>query len=169
MAVKKAVTTLNEEDLDEKAIGMVERITVLKIATKHINLWIRQLEMKRRETIELAVLMELEEVKSEIQKKSPEKWARRCTHHFTKKTKRLLFEEIDNMVWCGTEKEISQWCKVNIMYDQITEDEIEEIWTRESPDDEEPVRLNGKYVCEVAKRVCDFINTHEDLITITTF
>ena len=57
MAVKKAVTTLNEEDLDEKAIGMVERITVLKIATKHINLWIRQLEMKRNVLIELDRLM----------------------------------------------------------------------------------------------------------------
>ena len=30
-------------------------------------------------------------------------------------------------------------------------------------------RLNRKYVWETAKRVCDFINTHEDLITITTF
>ena len=30
-----------------------------------------------------------------------------------------------------------------MVYDEITEDEIEEIWTRESPDDEEPVRLNG--------------------------
>ena len=87
-----------------------ERMVVLRVATKHINLWIRQLEMKRQEMIELAGLMELEEVKSEIQKeKSIEKWAGRCTHHFTKKTKRLLFEEIDNMVWSGTEKEISQW------------------------------------------------------------
>ena len=84
-------------------------MVVLRVATKHINLWIRQLEMKRKEMIELAGWTKLEEVKSEIQKKSPEKWARRCTHHFTKKTKRLLFEEIDNMVWCGTEKEISQW------------------------------------------------------------
>ena len=39
---------------------------------------------------------------------------------------------------------------------------------REGPD-EEAIRLNGKYVWETAKRVCDFINTHEDLITITTF
>ena len=51
----------------------------------------------------------------------------------------------------------------------ITEDEIMEIWERQDQDDEEPVRLNGKYVWETAKRVCDFINAHEDLITITTF
>ena len=47
-------------------------------------------------------------------------------HHFTKKVKRMLYEEIDNMVWSGTEKEISQWCKNNKVYDVITEDEIEE-------------------------------------------
>ena len=55
-----------------------------------------------------------------------------------------------------------------MVYDEITDDEIEEIWKRESPD-EEDVRLNGKYVWEVAKRVCNFINAHEDLIAITTF
>ena len=36
--------------------------------------------------------------------------ARRCTHHFTKKVKRVLFEEIDNMVCSGNEKEITGWC-----------------------------------------------------------
>ena len=51
----------------------------------------------------------------------------------------------------------------------ITEDEIMEIWERQDQDDDEPVRLNWKYVWETAKRVCDFINAHEDLITITTF
>ena len=159
MMVQKAMTALNVEDLDEETTRMVERMVVLSVATKHINIWIRQLEMKRQEMIELAGLMELEEVKSEIQKlKSFEKWARRCTHHFTKKVKRTLFEVIDNMVWRGTEKEISKWCKVNMVYDEITDDEIEEIWTGESPD-EEDVRLNGKYVWEVAKRVCYFINT----------
>ena len=40
---------------------------------------------------------------------------------------------------------------------------------REPPDDDEQVRLNGKMVWETAKRVCDFINAHEDLIHITTF
>ena len=148
--LKKTMTTLKEEDLDEETTRMVERMVVLRVATKHINIWIRQLEMKRREMSELAGLMELEEVKDEIQKeKSLEKWARRFTNHFTKKVKRTLFEVIDNMVWCGTEKEISQWCMMNKVYDEITEDEIEEILKREVPD-EETVRLNGKYVWETA-------------------
>ena len=34
---------------------------------------------------------------------------------------------------------------------------------------DEPIRLNGKYVWETVKRVCDFINAQEDLITITSF
>ena len=54
------------------------------------------------------------------------------------------------------------------VYDVIAEDEIEEIWKRKNPD-EEPIRLNGKYVWETAKRVCDFINAHEEIITITSF
>ena len=29
--------------------------------------------------------------------------------------------------------------------------------------------MNGKYVWETGKRVCDFINTHDDIIQITTF
>ena len=35
--------------------------------------------------------------------------------------------------------------------------------------DEEPIRMNSKYGWKTAKRVCDFINAHEDLINITTF
>ena len=55
------------------------------------------------------------------------------------------------------------------MYDQITEVEIEEIWKNESPDVDEAIRLNGKMVWETAKRVCDFINAHEDLVQIKHF
>ena len=44
-----------------------------------------------------------------------------------------------------------------------------EIWNQEDPDDDENIKLNGKYVWEAAKRVYEFINAHEDLITITTF
>ena len=33
---------------------------------------------------------------------------------------------------------------MNKVYGEITEDEIAEIWKRESPDKEEPIRLNGK-------------------------
>ena len=47
------------EELDEETTRMTERLAVLRIATKHINLWSRQLEMKRREVSELAGLMRL--------------------------------------------------------------------------------------------------------------
>ena len=159
----------NAESIDEETTGMVERMVILRVSTKHINLWIRQLEMKRKEMCELAGLMKFEKIKEEIQKeRSLERWAKSCTHHFTKKTKRMLYEEIDNMVWSGGETEMSRWCEDNKVYDVITEEEIEEIWKRNNPDDE-PIRLNGKYVWETAKRVCDFINSHEYLITITSF
>ena len=125
--------------------------------------------MKRKEAIQLAGLIGFDDVLMEIEnEKSMERWAKRCTTHFTKKVKRMLFEEIDNIVWTGDE-EITRWCAQNKVYDEITEDEIEQIWKREGSDDDEPVRLNGKYVWEAAKRVCDFISTHDDLIHITTF
>ena len=57
--------------------------------------------------------------------------------------KRLLFEEIDNMVWSGDEKVVSQWCKKNKVYDEITEKEIEEIRNRAGAN-EDLIRLNGK-------------------------
>ena len=64
--------------------------------------------MKRKEMAELAGLMGFDEVKKEIaNEKSIERWTKRCSHHFTKKVKRMLFEEIDNMVWSGREKEIT--------------------------------------------------------------
>ena len=76
-------------------------------------------------------LMEFKEVKKEAEtEKSLERWARRCSNFFTKKVKRMLFEEIDNVVWSGDEKAISEWCKRNKVFDEITEDEIEEIWKR---------------------------------------
>ena len=74
--------------------------------------------------------MGLVEVRNEIQtEKSLEMWARRCSNHFTKKVK-MLYEEIDNMIWSGSEREITKWCLTNKVYDEITEDEIEEIWQR---------------------------------------
>ena len=86
-----------------------------------------------------------------------------------KEDEKMLFEEIDNMVWSGRQKDISQWCVKNKVFEEITETEIEEIWQREGPEEDEPIRLNGKFVWETAKRVCNFINAHEDLIQITTF
>ena len=58
----------------------------------------------------------------------------------------MLFEEIDNMAWSGNEEDISRWCRRNKVYDEITDVEIEKIWRSETPDDDEPIRLNGKYV-----------------------
>ena len=135
---------MRDESLDEETTRMAERLVLLRVSTEHINLWMRQLEMKRMEICQLAGLMRLEKIKEEIQKeKSLERWAKRCTRHFTKKMKRMLYEEIDNMVWSGMEKEISGWCKDNMVYDVITDEEIEEIWKRKNPDGE-PIRLNGK-------------------------
>ena len=59
---------MNVEMLDEETTRMAKRIVVLRVATKHINLWIRQLEMKRMEMRELAGLMKLDEVKEEIER-----------------------------------------------------------------------------------------------------
>ena len=42
------------ESLDEETTKMIERLVVLRVSTKHINIWIRQLEIKRREICELA-------------------------------------------------------------------------------------------------------------------
>ena len=49
------------------------------------------------------------------------------------------------------------------MFDEIAENEIEEIWRKGDNTDDEPIRLNGKCVWETARRVCDFINAHEDI------
>ena len=70
------MTMLSVEDLDEETTRMVERMVVLRIATKHVNLLIRQLEMKRREVIELVGLMGLEGNRKEIEEKNLERWAK---------------------------------------------------------------------------------------------
>ena len=164
------MTTLSVEALDDETARMVESVIVLRLATKHINLWMRQLEMKKREIIELAGLMGFDDVRNGIEKqKSMEWWAMRCSTHFTKTVRRRFYEEIDNMVWNDGGGEIARWCQRNKLYDEITETEIEEIWNRDDPSDDEHIRLNKKYVWGTAKRVCDFINAHDDLINITSF
>ena len=78
--------------------------------------------------------MKLESVKKEIEKeKHLEAWARRCTKNFQNNMRRLLFEEIDNMIWGGSDDEIMRWCNENKVYDEITEKENEEIWMRQDP------------------------------------
>ena len=54
-------------------------------------------------------------------------------------------------------------------FDEITEAEIEEIWQRERTEDHEDIRPDCKYVWETAKRVCECIKAHEDIIHITSF
>ena len=66
--LKKMKDVMNVEDLDRETIRDVEKIVILRVSTKHINLWIRLLEMKRKEISELAGLMMLEEVKKEVEK-----------------------------------------------------------------------------------------------------
>ena len=49
--MEKAMAMKNVEALDQETIRDVERIVILRVSTKHINLWIRQLEMKRAEIV----------------------------------------------------------------------------------------------------------------------
>ena len=108
--------------------------------------------------------MGFDDVKKEIEaEKNLEKWAKRCTNHFTRRARRMIFGETDNIVWSG-KGVISKWCKRNKVYDEITDAEIDELLNREDPGDDEAIRLNGKYVWETAKRVCNYINAHEDII-----
>ena len=58
------------EEIDKETARMIERLVVLRISTKHINLWIRQLEMKRRKIYKLTVLMKFEEMKDEIKRRT---------------------------------------------------------------------------------------------------
>ena len=81
---------MNDDDLEEETTRMVKRIVLFRSSTKHINLWMRQLEIKRKEMCELAGLMALEEVQEEIAKaKDLEMWAKRCTRNFTKRVKKM--------------------------------------------------------------------------------
>ena len=67
---EKMKRLLNTEELDEETTRMTERVVVLRIATKHINLWMRQLEMKRKEMSELAELMRLEMVRVRLRRRN---------------------------------------------------------------------------------------------------
>ena len=152
-----------------KTIKNFERMAVLRFSAIHVNMWTRQLETKRNEIRELTELLRVDEIKKEIEKESLVKWGNKANNILARKTKRMIYEEIDNMVWNGSEQEIGEWCNLNKVFDEITEEEIEEIQKRDQDDNDEAIRLNGKYVWETAKRVCDFISSHEELIHITTF
>ena len=110
---EKMMTMTKVDCLDDETIKNIERIVVLRTSTKHINLWMRQLEMKRNEMCELAEMLEFVDIKREIEsEKSLERWAKRCTNSFTKNVKRMVFGEIDKMIRSGKEK-VTRWCQRN--------------------------------------------------------
>ena len=75
--LEKMKDSMDVEVLDDETTRMTKRLVVIRISTKHINLWMRKLEVRRKEMIELAGLMGFDDVKEEIQKeKSLERWAR---------------------------------------------------------------------------------------------
>ena len=45
--LEKGKETMNVDFLDEETAGLIERLVVVRISTKHINLRMRQLEMKK--------------------------------------------------------------------------------------------------------------------------
>ena len=73
--IERMKELLHTEVLDEETSRMIERIVIIRISTKHINLWIRQIETKRREMSELAGLMGFEEIQVEnVREKALEAW-----------------------------------------------------------------------------------------------
>ena len=59
----KMKVIMNVDFLEQETTRHVERMIILRISTKHINLWMRQLEMKRTEMCNLAGLLMLDGVK----------------------------------------------------------------------------------------------------------
>ena len=75
--------------LDKETTLTVERMVVLRLSTKHINLWTHQLETKRNEIRELAEQLMVDVIKKENGKESSlETWG--------KKTEQLRKEEKAN-------------------------------------------------------------------------
>ena len=53
MVKERLEELMNVFVLEEETTRIVERTVLLRLSTKHINLWVRQLEMKRKEICEL--------------------------------------------------------------------------------------------------------------------
>ena len=86
MLLGKIEETSLVESLDEETIRMTERMVVVRTSTRHINILLRLLEMRRNEMCELARLMGFEEVRREVEtERSLESWTKRASNHFTKK------------------------------------------------------------------------------------
>ena len=56
--------------LDKETTMTAERMVVLRLSTKHINLWTRQLETKRNDIHVLADLLKVDGIKKEIETES---------------------------------------------------------------------------------------------------
>ena len=81
--LEKLKTVMALDVLDDETTKMVQMLIILRLSTKHINLWARQLEMKRREKCELGGLLKFEAIVIEIEEENNlERWSRRCTIFF---------------------------------------------------------------------------------------
>ena len=56
---------------------------------------------------------------------------KRYTNHFTRKAKRMIFGEIDNIVWRGKEGDYRMVFRSKV-YEEIRDEKIQEIWNREA-------------------------------------
>ena len=63
MLNEKKMSLTRIDVLDGETIKNIERLVLLRTSTKRINLWMRQLEMKRNEMCELAEMLEFVEIK----------------------------------------------------------------------------------------------------------
>ena len=67
------------------------------------------IRVEKEETSSLATLMGFDCVRIEVERqKNLESLAKRGAHNFNKKVKRMLFDEVDNMVWKNGGSEISR-------------------------------------------------------------
>ena len=46
---EKMQVVMKVDNMDEETTRMTKRMVIIRISTKHINLWMHQLEMKRKE------------------------------------------------------------------------------------------------------------------------
>ena len=83
--------------------------------------------------------------------------------------KHSVYDEIDNVAWSMSEKEITSWCQENKVFDEMTEAQTEEFWSGEATVDGNSIRLNAKNVRESVKRVCHFGYSHGKQNRFVTF
>ena len=100
---EKTMAIMNVEDLDRETARDVERMAVLRVSTKHINLWMRQLEMKRNEICELAGSMGFDEVKNEIASEKASKSGRRDAPITSQGRSKGCCSK-KSTIWCGVDK-----------------------------------------------------------------